>query len=163
MSASALLRAALTADPIAFSMAAVALALVAAAIPFRRGGVDARFIIQVFSILATIGTIPRIALWVGVQISNARSPFDLSGTDLVLAAGGLVAIVWSAIQELFSIFVGDRKEPSLVDRWWQTTEASKLLSKLFRRQTEQVEETPEAKAARERREAGEPHDDSHGN
>jgi hypothetical protein len=155
-----LLDAARAVDPIAFYVAAIAMLIVVAAILFRRGGVDARFIILVFAISATIGTIPKIALWAAAHFAKSPNPPELSGIDLVVAGGGLLAIIWSAAQELLALFVGGQTEPSLAAKWWRrrlATVASNKLPKWFP-QSEPREETPEAKAARARMEPGNSHE-----
>jgi len=137
-----LLTKAYAADPIACWVAGVAIGMVALALLFRRGGIDAGYIIKVFATLATIGTVLKIIRWGGT---------NLSGTDYVLGAGGLLAIIFVGIQELIDAFVGDRKNESLALRGWRL--APKLLSRWFPGQQEQLEETPEAAAERERLEA----------
>ena len=152
MSLDVLLQAAYAADPIACYVAAAAIALVVVAFPFRRGGIDARYIIQVFATLATIGTVPRIMLWGAAHLIGSPTPPALSGTDCVLAAGGLIAIVYSGTQELIVAFVGERKDESLAVKGWRAI-AAKVFPKWFPRATEQIEETPEAAADRARMEA----------
>lgn len=148
-----LLDAAYSADPIACYVAAAAIVLVAIALPFRRGGIDSRYIIQVFATFATIGTVPRIVLWGAAKLTDSPTPPTLSGTDLVLMAGGLLAIVYSGIQELVGAFAGERKEV----RGWRAI-ASRVFPKKFPPTTEELRETKEAAAERKRKEEQQPPD-----
>jgi hypothetical protein len=132
-------------------MAATALLTVVIAILFRQGGVDARFIIQTFGTFATIGTVPRIVLWAAARITRRQDEIDPSGTDLVLVAGGLIAIIWSAVQGLKADFAGTRGEQSLISHWGRYSFSKffrKRLPRLFPLKEETVEETREAAIAR---------------
>ncbi|MCB9689732.1 MAG: hypothetical protein H6735_32135 [Alphaproteobacteria bacterium] len=107
------------ADPIACYVGLAALVLVLLAFPFRRGGIDARYIIQVFATFATIGTVPRLVLWAARSMMGQPDPaLEPSGTDAVLALGALLAIVYSGAQELYASFVDAKGDASNASRAW---------------------------------------------
>ncbi len=87
--------------------------LVVLGIVIRRGGIDVRFIIQVFATCATIGTVPKIMLWVAAILLQAQHPpAPPSGTDCVLASGAFLAIIFSSVQELIAMLAKDSAQPS---------------------------------------------------
>lgn len=146
-----LLRAAYSADPITCGAAIGAIAVVVLSIPFRRDRVDTGYIIQVFGFFATIATVPKILYWAAermMALPNASSTSNLSGTDLLLASGALIAIVWSAMQGLVAAFAGTKKtKSSLAAQWWQalTRRPAVWLREKF---AQPIQETPEAAAER---------------
>lgn len=102
-------------DPIAGYSVTAALVIVGLAIPLRRGSVSARFIINVFAIIATLGTVLKFAAWTAVSRQGPSiAEMKPSGTDWVLAMGGLTAILYTSLQELAIAFAGDPKGKRMI-------------------------------------------------
>lgn len=151
MSSAELVDAAYAADPVACWVFLVGCCAIAGAFVFRRGGVNARFIIQVFAALATIGALPKIVLWVIASMMPGAIYEKLSGTDIVLLSGGLIAVLYTITQELLDIFSGASSEPSVATRWLDTARPYLPdFPRVLRRPTpgQPVEETENAREAR---------------
>lgn len=108
-----LLQLAFVADPIACFAAGMAIAISLIGVLFRRGGGDARFIIEIFGAFATLGTVLKMILWVGAVLTST-SATPPGGTDLVLALGALFAIMLVSMQGLTSSLSGPERRLSML-------------------------------------------------
>lgn len=112
----------------------------------------------VFSGLATLGTIPKIGLWVGsVLIGRAEPSLVPSGTDIVLVLGGLFAIFHSTVDELIDSFRKEGSSASFASRCKDKILAqfgfirsfSEWMARFTRRNNQAVIETEQARRERE--------------
>lgn len=107
------------ADPITCWAAGLAVFWLVGGIVVRKGGLTATFIIETFGAAATIATIPKIVWWVACVLQGkeqSQLPSPPSGTDCLLAAGGLLAIVHTVILGMAKGLDGESGKQSLLDR-----------------------------------------------
>ncbi len=103
------------ADAVSVSACAVAIFVLLVASVRRGGGIDQGYIIDVFSIVATIGTALKLAFWMSESVQG-NDPAAPGGTDLLLAVGALIAILYGALQQLGISTTGDATKASLGSR-----------------------------------------------
>lgn len=118
MNITELLKLSLDQDPIVSAAACVALfMIVVLGGLFKRGGIEARFAIDVFAYLATIAASLKALLWVLARVAGKEGT-PPGGTDLLLVMGAVVAVALVAIQGLTASFFGEHDTPSNFGRWF---------------------------------------------
>lgn len=99
------------ADPLVGALTIVAVIVVAMGGLFRRGSLDARFVVEVFASIATIGSGIKMMSWVTERLAG-REGVAPTGTDLLLIVGLLFVVLLVAVQGLAQSFTSTHTEPS---------------------------------------------------
>lgn len=110
-------------DPLLFLASALSLFLVFSGLFTRKGGIDARFIIDIFAYIATIASSLKAVHWILFRFVSDEKlkqlklevPKGPEGTDLLLIFGSVVAIVFVSIQGIRSSFAGEKGSFSAFD------------------------------------------------
>lgn len=97
-------------DPIVVSTAGLASLVVLVSVPLRRGGVDARVVIDVFAYLATIASSLKALVWVA-KLVGGRDAVAPTGTDALLVMGAFGAVLTVSLQGLWSSVEGKADSP----------------------------------------------------